>query len=84
MDRNEAQDVKKQMLQYKEQLHFPMQYYETHYYSYIKYKPTLENSTLLPQFITGTQALRKIWKRVTFTQEFYVSINDAKSGVQPY
>lgn len=51
-----------------------MQYYKTQYYSYIKYKPMLENYALLPQFITGTQALRKIWKQVTFTQEFYVSI----------
>ena len=51
-----------------------MQYYKTHYYSYIKYKPMLENTTLLPQFITGTQALRKIQKRITFTQEFYVNI----------
>jgi hypothetical protein len=51
-----------------------MQYYKTHYYSYKNYKPAIEISTLLTQFITGTQALRKIWKRITFTQAFYVSI----------
>jgi hypothetical protein len=49
MDRNEAQHADKQMLWYKEQLHFPTQYYKTHDYSYIKYKPVLENSTLLLQ-----------------------------------
>jgi len=74
MDRNEAQHVNNQMLQYKNNFIFPMQYYKTQYYSYIKYKPMLENATLPPQFITGTQAFRKILKRVTFTQEFYVSI----------
>jgi hypothetical protein len=74
MDPNEVQHADKQMLPYKEQLNFPTQYYKTHYYSYTKYKPVIENSSLLLQFITGTQALRKIWKKIIFTQAFYVSI----------
>ena len=59
MDGNEAQHVNKQMLQYKEQLHFPMQYYKTHYYSYIKYKPMLENSHFYRNLL---QALRHFVK----------------------